>query len=170
MISSSNVRKWSERLNINEMNDELWFLCAQVDVRIKETEGWRTEPDLPLWSQNAASNMYRTMYHDIVAGICSTFLSRLWEKTEKSYFDSDLAGAGGRRVSRGVEGGDDRSGQGRLGRRAGLTAAHLPSGGRSRAGRRALPSAACRSTRLLKQPKKMWWMNLQEETSTRRSR
>lgn len=41
--------------------------------------------------------------------------------------DADLAGDGRRRVSRGVEGGDDRSSQRGLSRRAGLAAAHLPS-------------------------------------------
>lgn len=41
--------------------------------------------------------------------------------------DADLAGDGRRRVSRGVEGGDDRSSQRGLSRRAGFAAAHLPS-------------------------------------------
>lgn len=63
--------------------------------------------------------------------------------------DPDLAGAGGRRVSRRVEGRDDRCSQRGLRRRAGLAAAHLAGRRRRRAGRGPLPSAAGRSAGLL---------------------
>ena len=64
---------------------------------------------------------------------------------------TDLAGDGDRRVSRRVEGGDDRSSQRGLSRRAGLAAAHLSGRGRGRAGRRPLPTG--RSGGLLEKPR-----------------